>query len=142
MRIQSVLAVAAVVLVTGAVAVARHPGATKGEGAVTGTSPTRPAVSIRGGLAGLYPGATRRVRLRVENRSPRAVTVTSLRARALDAGRGCRAANLETGRKRIRLRLRGGTTERVRYRIGMDPDAGDRCQGARFPIRYRARIGP
>lgn len=103
-------------------------------------APSRPAISITGDVSGLYPGAAKRVRLRARNRSHRARTVTAVRARALDAGPGCPAANLRTRVRRVRLRIPPGSQRRLGYRIAMVPNAADGCQDARFPIRYRARV--
>lgn len=100
----------------------------------------RPAIAIEGKLTGLYPGASKRVRLRLRNRSRRARTVTAVRARALDAGPDCLAANLRTGKRRVRLRIPPRSQRRLGYRIAMVANAADGCQGARFPIRYRARV--
>lgn len=100
----------------------------------------RPAVEIAGSVAALYPGAAKRVRLRLHNRSPRPQIVTAVRARVLGAAPGCPARSLLAPRQRLRLRIPARSQRRIRYPIAMSIDAADGCQGVTFPLRYRARL--
>jgi len=128
-----------VALAATAVAVAASP--RPGPGADAGRpAKSRPAIRISGDVAGLYPGAAKRVRLRIRNRSRRTRTVTSVRARALDVDPLCPPRNLRAKKKQVRIRVPGGSQRHFSYRIGMIRHAANGCQGASFPIRYRARV--
>lgn len=122
-----------------AVAVAANPGPEPNADAGH-RAESRPAISISGEVAGLYPGAAQRVWLRLHNRSGRPRTVTSVRARALDAGPLCPARNVKAKEKRVQVRIPAGSQRRLGYRIGMIRHAADACQDLTFPIRYRARV--
>ncbi len=98
-----------------------------------------PAISIRGHVRGLYPGRMKRVQLRLRNRTNHALVVSSIRAMATHANRSCSSDNLKTHTRRTHRRIPAHSTEHVRYRVRMIPNAADACQGARFPLHYRAR---
>jgi hypothetical protein len=100
----------------------------------------RPAIAIRGHVSGLHPGAIKRVRLRLRNRSRRDHVVTRIHARVLDAGGGCSARNLRTRPMKLRRLVPRRSSVSVRYRIAMVADAASSCQGKRFPLRSRARL--
>jgi hypothetical protein len=100
----------------------------------------KPAIKIRGSVNGLYPGASKRLLLRLHNRSRRDLIVTSIRARVADASRRCPARNLKVRTKRVHRRVPGRATRRVGYRVGMIVHARKSCQDARFPLRYRAEV--
>jgi hypothetical protein len=96
-------------------------------------------LAISGHVNGLFPGARKRLRLRVKNRLPVAVVLHSIKTAVSDAGPGCARSNLAVGRYRGSLRIEAHRSRRVRVRVAMSGGAPDPCQGARFPLRYRAR---
>lgn len=103
-------------------------------------APERPAVTIRGHVSGLYPGAVKRIRLRLHNNSPRVRVVTRIRARVKSTAGGCPAGNLRVRPKKVRRRLPAHGRAKVRYPIRMVADATGACQGKRFRLHYRARV--
>lgn len=107
--------------------------------ATSGATPPRSPLTARGHVTGLYPGARAAIKVRIRNRSRRALTLTSLRTRPLDAGAGCLARNLRvaTVRRKVVIRPRGRRSLRVP--VAMSANAADACQGARFPLRFRLR---
>jgi hypothetical protein len=104
----------------------------------TGRKPLRP-LNVSGHVRGLYPGSSRRLRVRVGNPTRRDLLVRSVRAHVGDAGPGCGSRNVVIARRRVRLRLAKHEAVRVRLRARMRSAAGDACQGARFPLRLHAR---
>jgi hypothetical protein len=109
------------------------------QGSVT-TTPGRPAITIRGHATGLYPGAAKRLRLRLHNRTPRNLIVTRVRANVLDPDGRCAPAALRTRPRRVRRLVPARSSAGLRYRIRMAPDAASVCQGKHFPLRFRARV--
>jgi hypothetical protein len=104
----------------------------------TGRKPLR-SLNVSGHVRGLYPGSSRRLRVRVGNPTRRDLLVRSVRVHVGDAGPGCSGRNVVIKRRRVRLPLAKHEAVRVRLRARMRPAAGDACQGARFPLRLHAR---
>jgi len=104
----------------------------------TSRKPLRP-LNVSGHVRGLFPGGSRRLRVRIGNPTRRDLIVTSVRARAGDAGPGCGSRNVVIERRRVRVPLAKHEAVRVRLRARMRSTAGDACQNARFPLRLRAR---
>lgn len=98
------------------------------------------AIAITGKVNGLYPGASKRIRLKLKNNSRSAVVVKSVRARVKSPGAGCPARALQAKRMRVRLRVPGRRSRHLRYPIRMRPSAVVACEGKRFKLRYRARV--
>lgn len=95
---------------------------------------------ISGSVGGLYPGSVRPLRVRLDNFGRRPLTVRSLRAVPRAASRLCPAATVRIVPHRRSIRIAPRSRRWVRLRISMRPDAADACQGARFPIAYRAQV--
>ncbi len=102
----------------------------------TATVPHRMALSGR--VRGLFPGASKRMRVIVRNPTRAWIVLMRVRARALDVP-GC------SGRY---VRIRPFRGERpvpprdrivIRMRARLSPTAPDTCQGTRLPVRFRAR---
>jgi len=118
-----------------------------GELASPGThSPTAKAAGknshrlrVHGHIQGLYPGAAQRLRVKVRNGYRRDIVVRKVRAIVGDGGPGCTRQNLWTKRFRGHRRIRAHKSRRVSLPIGMQAGAPQACQGARFPLRFRAR---
>ena len=100
----------------------------------------KPAIAITGKVEGLYPGASKRIRLKLNNRSRRTLVIKSVRAHVTSPGGGCSARSLQAKRKRVRIRVPGRKSRKLRYPIRMRATAVDACQGKRYPLRYRARV--
>jgi hypothetical protein len=97
------------------------------------------ALRVAGSVEGLYPGATVPFRVRIENRRPQPVLLRSVRVRVGSAAAGCDRRLLRVPAARPRVRIRPGAARRVRLRATLSPEAVDACQGASFPLRFRAR---
>jgi hypothetical protein len=98
------------------------------------------AVRLGGHATGLYPGGTRPLRVRLENPAPWPVSVQSVQVLADDASRRCGAENVSVGSYRGDLRIPARRRRFVLLRISMRRGAASACQGATFPLSYRARV--
>jgi hypothetical protein len=95
---------------------------------------------ISGSVGGLYPGSIRPLRVRIDNLRRRPLIVRSLRAVPRAASRRCPAATVRIAPHRRSMRVPPRSRRWIRLRISMRPDAANACQGARFPIAYRAKV--
>jgi hypothetical protein len=99
-----------------------------------------PHIRARGKVNGLYPGAVKKMRVRIRNRFPDPVRLRYVRTKARDAGPGCGMENLVVpAKRRTRARIRPHSRRTVKVKVKMVADAADACQGARFPLRFRVR---
>jgi hypothetical protein len=96
-------------------------------------------LEVRGHLAGLYPGAKGRLRLRVKNRTRRGIRLRRVRVRVLRANAHCGPRALRAHPYRGRHWIPKRSAREISVWIRMHRRAGDACQGARFPLRYHAR---
>ena len=131
----------AVALLAGAVAVAAETGvivAERPDGAAVERA--MPEIKVHGKVKGLYPGGRKKMKVGVHNGLPQRVKLVSIRARVKDAAPTCTRQNISVkrfrGQKPIPARGRTG----VRVLVTMAPAAPDACQGARFPIKFNARV--
>jgi hypothetical protein len=97
-------------------------------------------VKIHGHVRSLYPGARKRMRVTVRNRHSRPVRLRQLRTRVLDAGPGCSRGYLKVRRFKRRRYIPPHARVRVRVRARLTLSAPDACQGARWPLRFRAGV--
>ena len=95
--------------------------------------------TITGGATGLYPGGVGHIVVKVRNPYRRDLRVSALRVRVLDAGPGCRAANLRVTPFRGFVDVRAGRTYVVRVAARMVSAAPPGCSGARFPLRFSGK---
>jgi hypothetical protein len=134
----------AVALLAGAVAVAAETGMIvterPPEAASSALQRPTPKITVRGKVKGLYPGATRKMKVGVHNRFARPVRLVSVRSRPQDASVDCPRETLEIKRFQGSKRIRPHRRTRVRVKVHMEPSAPDECQGERFPIEFRARV--
>ena len=107
--------------------------------ATAGLRPQVKRMELSGHVGGLYPGVELPLPVEVENRSGRKLILTKIRANPRDAGPGCLAGNIRVRDRRLQERIAAHRTARVRLRVTMKADAANACQGARFPIGFRAR---
>ena len=102
---------------------------------------TQPLV-VRGHVRGLYPGASKRLRVVVRNRAEVVVRLERLDVRVADASPRCRAANVTVRGFEGSKPIPAGGRRRLRLRARMRAAAPNACQGARFPLTFTARVAP
>lgn len=97
-----------------------------------------PALRVTGSVAGLFPGVTKRLPVRIRNRRPFAVAVRSISVRVGAGGRGCPGRVVRVRPFHGRLVVAAGKQRNVTLRITMVRTAAQACRGARFALRFRA----
>jgi hypothetical protein len=132
------LAVAAPTVAIGLVLVLAAPGAVRRTGPAAANAPVRPPLRVSGSVRGLYPGAHLRLRLTVRNGRGFPIRVVSLKVRVGNASRSCRRRQLRVGRLRRPLVVRAHRSRRTALPVTMLRSAPDACQGAVFPLKFRA----
>jgi hypothetical protein len=120
-------------------------------GALAATQPDRPvrgavaggesssSLLVSGHVTGLYPGASKLMRVSVRNGLGHAVELRWVRATVLDAGPECSRENLVAQPNRQHVPIEPHRTRALRLRISMRSRASNACQGATFPLRFRAQ---
>lgn len=108
-------------------------------GRLTARSPAR--FALAGKVTGLFPGAHKKLRLRITNPNAWAIRVLSLSVTPTGSNRpGCDASWIKT-RKLLGLSLRvaagGRNAAMVPVRVSADPP--DMCRDARWPLRFSGR---
>jgi hypothetical protein len=98
-----------------------------------------PSVRVTGHAHGLFPGKVGTLHVTLRNESPYPIWVVRVSARVEDAGPGCSGSVLRVSPRRAHLRIRPHGRIRTVLRVRMLPTSPDACQGARFPISFRAR---
>ena len=99
-----------------------------------------PALVLRGGVRGLYPGARLSLRVRIRNGRPFAVRVLAIRTRVVGGGRrGCARRYVAVSRLRARLRVPPRRARTALLRVTMRRSAPDACKGAVFRLAFSAR---
>jgi hypothetical protein len=143
MRTTALYVVFAVALASGAAAYAAVVGNGGGQAVRWAQAADKrgPHLAVSGHLMGLYPGSEKRMRVKVRNRLRHPVKVRSVRAIVRKAGPGCPARNLVARPYRGSQRVPPHRTRRVGLAIAMRPRAPDSCQGTRFPLHLKARVG-
>jgi hypothetical protein len=112
-----------------------------GVGAGAGSHPApvpQPAIGLSGHVAGLYPGAAKSFRVSVANRTRRRWVVHLVKAVPGAPNRRCPAESLKLVPYRGALELPPRARRSVSLRAAMRFDVPDACQGARFPLTFRA----
>ena len=97
-------------------------------------------VKVTGDVSGLYPGLTALVPIRVRNLTDGPVQLRWVRTRVLPPDVECDPANLHAEQIWPRQRIPAGARIDLGVPVTLDADAGDFCQGATFPLRYRTRV--
>jgi hypothetical protein len=130
-RNRAVLLLAAVVVVVGSSALWHRDDA-------GGTAVVPHRMHLSGRVRGLFPGASKQMRVIVRNPTLVRIVLMRVRARALGIP-GCPGSHV-----RIRpfhgwhpVPPQGRTV--IRMRVRLSASAPDACQGTRSPVRYRAR---
>jgi hypothetical protein len=100
-----------------------------------------PRLHLSGHVKNLYPGARKRIRVRVENRFDHPVRLRFLRGKARATSRRCSRHNLTIGHSRRHPWIPSHGSRPVRFRIGMRARAPNACQGVSFPLHFTAKAG-
>ena len=113
--------------------------------AVRGSSPSaaaapQPAIRLSGHVAGLYPGAAKSFRVSVDNHGRRRWVVRLVKAVPGAPNRRCPAESLRLAPYRGALELPPRARRSVSLKAAMGLDVPDACQGALFPLTFRARV--
>lgn len=97
------------------------------------------SLGIRGHVRGLYPGASKKLRLRLANRHRFAVRLDSIEIKGGAGATACPPENLEIGSPQPHEKRLPPTSRRtVRASVKLRPSAPDSCSGAKLPLHYRA----
>jgi hypothetical protein len=114
------------------------PPANEGAGSVGIAAHAR--FRIRGNVEGLYPGATKWMRLRVRNPNPFAIRVTRIRSTVQSAsGSTCPAKSMRIKPFKGSRRVPAAGTARVKVRVLMRVRAPETCAGQRYRLSYQGR---
>lgn len=97
-------------------------------------------VKVTGDVSGLFPGMTTPLPIRVRNLTDRPVKLRWVRTKVRPPDVDCDPANLHAEQIWPRQRIPAGARIDLVVPLTLDADAGDFCQGARFPLRYRTRV--
>ena len=120
-----------------ALAIATAHAATDPGGAVL-TSSTTGRFAIKGNVAGLYPGGTRRLIVTVSNRNGFPIRVTSIRVKVGSAA-GCPATSVFVKAFRGKLRVGAKWKRRLFLPVTMRASAPPACMGARLKLTYSGK---
>jgi hypothetical protein len=110
--------------------------------AVPASGKARPgAVGFRvtGSVGGMYPGARRFLNLKIRNPYKRPMRLVAVTARVRGPRRACTRWNLDVRPFRGRLVIPRGRARIARLLVRMPRTAAQECNGARFPLVFRAR---
>jgi hypothetical protein len=94
---------------------------------------------VHGRAKRLFPGVSRRLKLTLVNRGESRLAVRSVRIHVGDARLNCGAANLAVHDRRLKFAVAPHSSRSVKFTLRMRAGAADACQGARFPLKFRAK---
>lgn len=97
-------------------------------------------VKVTGDVSGLFPGMATVLPIRVRNLTDGPVKLRWVRTEVRPPDVDCDPANLHAEQIWPRLRIPAGARIDLVVPVTLDADAGDFCQGARFPLRYHTRV--
>jgi len=97
-------------------------------------------VKVTGEISGLFPGMTGSLPIQVRNLTDGPVRLRWVRTRVRQPDVDCDPANLHAEQITPRVRIPVGASVDLVVPVTLDRDAGDFCQGATFPLRYRTRV--
>jgi hypothetical protein len=100
-----------------------------------------PQFKIKGKIKGLYPGARKKLTLRVTNTQRYRIKITSLRVKVSNSNKaGCEAKWIRPKKTvRVALLIPARAKIRVSYPVRMSKKAPNACQGARWPLRFSGK---
>ena len=96
-------------------------------------------VGLNGHITGLYPGNEAILRVRSHNRTTEPVRLMRVRAKVRKANAACGKEYLKIRRAEPKRVIPPHRRIEVRMKVRLSPLAPDACQGARWPVRFRAR---
>jgi hypothetical protein len=91
---------------------------------------------VKGSVKGLYPGATKKLRVTVTNPNAFVIVVTRVGAAVRSPDQGCAAKNVKITPWHGRARVSARAHRRMKLAVRMKPGTPDACQGERFRIRF------
>jgi hypothetical protein len=91
---------------------------------------------VSGDVAGLAPGVTRTLSLRLSNPNGSAISVEVLEVTVGDSATGCSAGTLRVGAFTGPVLVPGGGEAQASLPVTMAASAPSVCQGATFPLTY------
>ena len=91
---------------------------------------------IRGDVADLYPGLTKKYTVTLTNSNSFAIVVTDISLKVDDASKRCKKQNLSSPGFHGQVVVPARSTASVKVPISMATRAPDACQGARFSLTY------
>jgi hypothetical protein len=91
---------------------------------------------IRGDVAGLYPGLTKKYTVTLTNTNSFAIVVTDISVKIDHASQRCRKQNLSSPGFHGNVVVPARSTASVKVPISMETRAPDACQGAKFSLTY------
>ena len=97
-------------------------------------------VKVTGDVSGLFPGMATVLPIRVRNLTDGPVKLRWVRTEVRPPDVDCDPTNLHAEQIWPRLRIPAGARIDLVVPVTLDADAGDFCQGARFPLRYHTRV--
>ena len=102
--------------------------------------PATRSIVVHGRARGLYPGATRRMRVVVRNPGPAPVRLVRITASVSNASTACRARNVAVRPFSGSIAVPGLGSARLFLRTRMRRAAPNTCQGVRFPVTLLATV--
>ena len=106
--------------------------------ALSGARRPTTSFTVRGSVKGLYPGARKRLTLKIKNpqRYPIKVKVLEVKVRK-SYKRGCTRRWVKPKRRvKISMRVPARSRARVAYPVKMPKRAPNACQGARWKLKF------
>jgi hypothetical protein len=103
------------------------------------TSSHKSGLKVSGRVEGLYPGAVQPLPVRVRSRYPYPIRIRQVHAKVSDANFGCPKEKLSVTSWRGRVKVRPGRSRLIPLQVLLSPTALDPCQGATFPLKFKAR---
>jgi hypothetical protein len=99
----------------------------------------RARFGVSGHVTGLYPGATKRLRLTLRNPNPFPITVKQVRTSVRSSIAGCPSKSIRVrpfkGSKRVGPRSKA----KVKVAVTMSPTVPQACAGRRYRLTYRGK---
>jgi hypothetical protein len=117
-----------------------HPIERPGQMDLTGAH-GKSKMTVKVNAKGLYPGATKKVLVKVTNPWRFRVKVTRVRVRVLQASKKCRAKNLKiTVRKKpFVIKAHKAKVSKKVAKVSMITTAANSCRSGRFPLKVTVR---
>jgi hypothetical protein len=98
-----------------------------------------PRFVVKGKVKGLYPGASKRLKLRVTNPNNAPITLKLVTVRVRSATPACPSSAVKAAKFKGHKRIGAHRTAKVRVKIRMKASTPDACQGVKFRLMYRGR---